>query len=82
MKLVDELFEMYRGKLQGTEEDLDMITLAVLEQLSQKEILSIIKELNEDELTYFFRLYLFEALKQKFDMDSMGDNFDDNRLYH
>ncbi|GLY10338.1 DUF6154 family protein [Pseudobacillus badius] len=82
MKLVDELFEMYRGKLQGTEEDLDMITLAVLEQLSQKEILSIIKELNKDELTYFFRLYLFEALKQKFDMDSMGDNFDDNRLYH
>ncbi|MEK4028386.1 MULTISPECIES: DUF6154 family protein [Bacillaceae] len=82
MKLVDELFEIYRGKLQGTEEDLDMITLAVLEQLSQKEILNIIKELNEEELAYFFRLYLFEALKQKFDMYDIEDNLGDKRMYH
>ncbi|KMY55127.1 MULTISPECIES: DUF6154 family protein [Bacillaceae] len=82
MKLVDELFEIYRGKLQGTEEDLDMITLAVLEQLSQREMLNIIKELNEEELAYFFRLYLFEALKQRFDMYDAGNDFGDKRLYH
>ncbi|MFK2824739.1 DUF6154 family protein [Bacillus sp. B190/17] len=82
MKLVDELFEIYRGRLQGTEEDLDMITLTVLEQLSQKEILGMIKELKEEELAYFFRLYLFEALKQKFDTIDTDHGFADKRLYH
>ncbi|EHL79353.1 MULTISPECIES: DUF6154 family protein [Bacillus] len=66
MKLVDELYELYRGRLQGTEEDLDMITLSVLEHLSRKELLDIIHDLPDPELEYFFRLYLFEELKEKF----------------
>ncbi|KAB7705838.1 hypothetical protein F9802_12235 [Bacillus aerolatus] len=82
MKLVDELFQIYRGRLQGTEEDLDMITLTVLEQLSQKEILGMIKELNEEELAYFFRLYLFEALKQKFDTHDIDHTLGEKRMYH
>ncbi len=82
MKLVDELFEIYRGRLQGTEEDLDMITLTVLEQLSQEEILNMIKDLKEEELAYFLCLYLFEALKQKFDTNDTYHSLPNNRLYH
>jgi len=66
MKLVDELYELYRGRLQGTDEDLDLITLTVLEDLSRKEILDIIHDLSDQELEYFFRMYLFELLKEKF----------------
>ncbi|MBM7649720.1 hypothetical protein JOC78_002694 [Bacillus ectoiniformans] len=82
MKLVDELFEIYRGRLQGTEEDLDMITLAVLEQLSHEDILGVIKELSEEELHYFFRVYLFEALKEKFDTEETKQNRPSKNLFH
>ncbi|WP_338750819.1 DUF6154 family protein [Bacillus sp. FJAT-52991] len=82
MKLIDELYEIYRGRLQGSDEDLDMITLAVVEQLSNKEIFSIIKEMNEEELQYFFRLYLFEALKEKFNNDGMDEDWQGKNLYH
>ncbi|WP_100331911.1 DUF6154 family protein [Bacillus xiapuensis] len=82
MKLVDELFEIYRGRLQGTEEDLDMITLAVLEQLSPREILAVIKELSEEELQSFFRLYLLEALKEKFDNEDPFSQHSGRNLLH
>lgn len=82
MKLVDELYEIYRGRLQGSDEDLDMITLAVVEQLSNKEIFSIIKEMNEEELQYFFRVYLFEALREKFNNDALEEGWQEKNFYH
>lgn len=66
MRLIDELFEMYRDKIAGDEEDLDMITFAVLENYSRDELIDIIKEMNDHELHYFIRLYLLETLKGKF----------------
>ncbi|MFS0644302.1 DUF6154 family protein [Siminovitchia sp. 179-K 8D1 HS] len=66
MKLIDELFEMYRDKLTGDEEDLDMITFAVLEGYDHEDLLDIVKEMDEYELQYFIRLYLLETLKGKF----------------
>lgn len=65
MRLIDELFEMYRNKITGDEEDLDMITFAVLENYSRDELIDIIKEMNDYELHYFIRLYLLEMLKGK-----------------
>ena len=66
MKLIDELFEMYRDKLTGDEEDLDMITFAVLEGFDHEDLMDIVKEMNEYELQYFIRLYMLETLKGKF----------------
>ncbi|GIN93120.1 hypothetical protein J6TS1_47250 [Siminovitchia terrae] len=66
MKLIDELFEMYRDKLTGDEEDLDMITFAVLEGYNHDDLIEIVKEMNEYELQYFIRLYMMETLKGKF----------------
>ncbi|MFB1080340.1 DUF6154 family protein [Jeotgalibacillus sp. JSM ZJ347] len=63
MKLVDEIFEMYKGKIRGSQEDLDMIAFTILEQLDHTELLEMIKELSEDELAYFIRLYIVESLK-------------------
>ncbi len=65
VKLVDELYELYRGRIRGTEEDLDMITLTVLEHLSREELLEMIHDMEHHELEYFVRLYIFESLKQK-----------------
>ena len=65
MKLVEELYEIYRGKIRGTEEDLDMIALTILEESSRPELLSIIEEMDTEELQYFIRLYILETLKEK-----------------
>ncbi|MBS4208585.1 DUF6154 family protein [Bacillus sp. FJAT-50079] len=65
MRLVDELFAMYRDRLTGDEEDLDMITFAVLEHYNRDELMGIVKDMQEDELQYFIRLYLLETLKGK-----------------
>ena len=51
MKLIDDLYNMYRNKLTGDEEDIDMLTFAVLEQLGREEILELIQEMDDQELT-------------------------------
>lgn len=66
MKLIDDLYEHYRTKLTGDDEDIDILTLAVLEQFNQKEILEHILEMDETELKSFFGLYIMETLKGKF----------------
>ncbi|MGM9923119.1 MAG: DUF6154 family protein [Bacillus sp. (in: firmicutes)] len=66
MKLIDDLFEHYRTKLTGDDEDIDILALAVLEQLDQKDITEYILEMDEVELRSFFGLYIMETLKGKF----------------
>ncbi|MGM9929954.1 MAG: DUF6154 family protein [Bacillus sp. (in: firmicutes)] len=66
MKLIDELFEHYRTKLTGDDEDIDILTLAILEQLNQKDIVEQIMAMDEVELRSFFGLYIMETLKGKF----------------
>ena len=66
MKLIDDLFEHYRTKLTGDDEDIDILALAVLEQLTQKDIVEHMMEMDEMELRSFFGLYITEMLKAKF----------------
>ncbi len=80
MKFVDELFELYRGRLQGTEDDLDMIALTVLGEMSEADILSVIKEMPKEELAWLFRVYLYEGLKEKFNQDQIPVR--KNRHFH
>ncbi|WP_034765505.1 DUF6154 family protein [Rossellomorea vietnamensis] len=65
MKLIEEIYEMYRGRIKGTDEDLDLIALTILEDTSRNELLEMIQEMETEELQYFFRLYIFETLKEK-----------------
>lgn len=66
MRLVDELFEMYRDRLTGDEEDLDIIALAVVENNNRQELLNIVGEMTDYELHFFIGMYLTETLKEKF----------------
>lgn len=72
MKLVDEIFEFYRDKLSGDEEDIDMLTFALLEEMSYEDLMDIIKEMNKQELYDLVGLYLLESLKMKFASDDYG----------
>ncbi|MFJ8245894.1 DUF6154 family protein [Peribacillus asahii] len=71
MKLIEELYNMYRTKLTGDEEDIDMLTFAVLEQLDRKEILELLHDMDEQELTNLMGLYIIESLKGKFAQNSI-----------
>jgi hypothetical protein len=66
MKIIDELYELYRHKLTGDEEDIDMLAFAFLEEMSRDDLLSIIQELDNQELYDLMGLYLIESLKGKF----------------
>ena len=66
MKIIDELYNLYKNKLTGDEEDIDMLAFAFLEEMSREDLLHIVQELNEQELYDLMGLYLIESLKGKF----------------
>ena len=72
MKLVDELYQLYRDKLTGDDEDIDMLAFAFLEELSREDILHLIQEMDEQELFTLMGLYLIEGLKGKFAKEDYG----------
>ncbi|HWJ78327.1 MAG TPA: DUF6154 family protein [Niallia sp.] len=72
MKIVDELFNLYKNKLTGDEEDIDMLAFAFLEEMTKEDLLHIIQELNEQELYDLMGLYLIESLKGKFAREDYG----------
>ncbi|MCM3767090.1 DUF6154 family protein [Neobacillus niacini] len=72
MKLVDELYEMYRTKLTGDEEDIDMLAFAFLEEMSHEDLLALIHDMDKQELYDLMGLYLIESLKGKFAQEQYG----------
>ena len=77
MKLIDDLFEHYRTMLTGDDEDIDILALAVLEQLNREDIFEQIHELDELELRSFFGLYIMDVLKKKF-AEASSTGFDNS----
>lgn len=73
MKLVDELYDLYRNKLTGDEEDIDMLTFAFLEEMSKEDLLGIICDMDEQELYDLVGIYLIESLKSKFAQEEYGE---------
>lgn len=71
MKIIHDVFNMYRRQLTGDEEDADIITFAVLEELSKKDLLDMINEMEEQELFDMVGLYFIEVLKGKMAQEGM-----------
>ncbi len=74
MKLVDELFEMYRNKLSGDDEDIDMLAFAVLEEMNRDDLIQLINDLSTQELYSLIGVYLIETLKEKFAQEEYGQH--------
>ncbi|MFE8703317.1 DUF6154 family protein [Cytobacillus sp. FJAT-54145] len=72
MKLVDEIYEFYRDKLTGDDEDIDMLAFAILEEMTKEDILKMINDLDKQELYDLMGLYLIEGLKGKFAQEEYG----------
>ncbi len=74
MKLIDELYEMYRHKLTGDEEDADILAFSVLEQLDREDLLQLIEELSDQELYNLVGFYMIENLKAKMAREGIGES--------
>jgi Family of unknown function (DUF6154) len=72
MKIIDELYELYRDKLTGDEEDIDMLAFAFLEEMNREDLLAIIHDLDNQELNNLMGIYLIESLKGKFASEDYG----------
>lgn len=75
MKLVDELYALYRDKLTGDEEDIDMLAFAFLEEMNREDLLQIIQDMDDQELYSLMGLYLIESLKVKFAQEEYGPEY-------
>ena len=73
MKFIDELYEMYRHKLTGDEEDADILAFSVLEQLNRDDMITLIEELSDQELYNLVGFYMIEKLKAKMAREEFGD---------
>ncbi len=78
MKIIDELYDYYRDKLTGDEEDIDMLAFAFLEEMSREDLLELINELDNQELYNLMGIYLIESLKGKF----ASADFTQTQNYH
>ena len=66
MNFIDELYQLYRDKLTGDDEDIDILALAVLEQLDRKDVMQLIDELEDRELYNLMGIYIIDSLKKRF----------------
>lgn len=72
MKIIDDLYELYRNKLTGDEEDIDLLAFAFLEEMTRDDLLKMIHDLNDQELYNLIGIYLIESLKGKFAQEEYG----------
>ncbi|WP_044747713.1 DUF6154 family protein [Bacillus alveayuensis] len=72
MRFVDELYEYYKDRLTGDDEDIEIVTLSILEELSRNDLLKLIKEMDDEELMTMISLYFIEHLKAKMSEEGIG----------
>lgn len=74
MKIIDEIYEMYRNKLTGDEEDADIIAFSVLEQFGREDLIDLLSDLPDQELRNLVGFYMIENLKAKMARDGIGQS--------
>ncbi|RAL27046.1 DUF6154 family protein [Thermoflavimicrobium daqui] len=69
MSFVDQVYSLYRDQLTDDEEDAVIIVLSILEDHSREDIMSLIGNMNDDEVMQMMGIYLVEMLKLKMIQD-------------
>jgi hypothetical protein len=73
MKLVNDIYNLYRDKLTGDEEDVPAIVMSLLHGQSKEELLQWVQEMQEPEVYQMLGLYLMEMLRIKMAEEGIGD---------
>jgi hypothetical protein len=74
MKFIDDLFHLYRDHLTGDEEDAVAIVIGLLQEQNREELLSLTRQMNEDEVFQMMSLYCIEMLRLKMAEEGIGMN--------
>jgi hypothetical protein len=86
MKLIDDVYEMYKDHLTGDEEDVLAIIYGVLEGFKNEDLVNLYNDLNHEEKFEMTVLYLYEKLRFKLAEEGIGHmgNGDDqgNQILH
>jgi hypothetical protein len=74
MKLVDDMYELYKDQLVGDEEDAIIIVSGVLEELEREHLLEWIQEMSRIELYEMLGNFLIDKLKTKMAEEGLGNH--------
>ncbi|MGO4888491.1 DUF6154 family protein [Anaerobacillus sp. MEB173] len=72
MKLINELFQLYRHHFTGDEEDAAVIVYGILQDYDQEDLIDLVKEMDVEQQFEMVSVYLTIKLKEKMDEEGIG----------
>ncbi|MBP1934633.1 DUF6154 family protein [Ammoniphilus resinae] len=72
MKFIDDLYNLYRDHLTGDEEDAVALVLGALQELEQEDMVTLVKDMKEEELFQMLSLFLIELMRRKMAEEGVG----------
>lgn len=73
MKIVDEIYAMYRHHLRGDEEDLLALIMGLFLDHNRQDLLTLIEEMTKEELLQMVALYTYQLLRLKMEREGADD---------
>lgn len=73
MNFVDEIYEMYRKKLTGDEEDAVALVLNLLEDHDRNDLMKMVNDMEDEEIFQMLAMWLIEMLKVKMAQEELGN---------
>jgi len=78
MKIVDEIYAMYRNQLRGDEEDLLALIMGLFMDHDRDDLLMLIEEMSREELLQMVTLYTYQLLRLKLAREGVQDKGEHN----
>ena len=69
MRFIDEVYELYRGHLNGDEEDITAIVVGILAEQSREDLTDLVDDMDDEELFQMMATYMIEVMKRKVAME-------------
>lgn len=73
MNFVDEIYEMYRKRLTGDEEDAVALVLNLLEDHNRSDLMKMVNDMEDEEVFQMLAMWLIEMLKVKMAQEELGN---------
>ena len=69
MKIVDEIYAMYRNVLRGDEDDWLALIMGLFLEHDREDLLSMIEDMSKEELLQMVTLYAYQLLRLKLERE-------------
>jgi hypothetical protein len=72
LKFIDQLYQLYKDKLTGDEEDVYIIVEGVFSDFQRKDYINLLTELSNEQLEEMVAYYMVELLRRKIADEGLG----------